>query len=271
MKLQGARVLLTGGSGGIGQALMHELHSRGCHLLVHGHQRTLELPGEGDIFITADITTETGLNNLVNAAQEFKANVLINNAGINQFSSFEDADISQIINTNVIATMKLTQALLPHLRSMEQAVILNVGSTFGQIGFPGYVAYCASKHAIRGFNEALRRELGDTNICVQLVSPRATNTSMNTDQASGLNDALGTPVDEPDDLARKIVNALASGNSVTQVGMTEKAQVKLNSICPGVVDAAIAKQLPTIKRFYSSTTTTTKMTTHHTCKGVLST
>jgi short-subunit dehydrogenase len=67
--------------------------------------------------------------------------------------------------------MHLCRDLLPSLRTRESAAIVNVGSVFGAIGFPGYVAYSATKFAIRGFSEALRRELADSRILV--ISRRA--------------------------------------------------------------------------------------------------
>jgi short-subunit dehydrogenase len=58
-------------------------------------------------------------------------------------------------------------------------MVVNVGSTYGSIGYPGYASYCATKFALRGFSEALRRELADTRVGVLYVAPRATRTSMN--------------------------------------------------------------------------------------------
>ncbi|MFQ3194170.1 MAG: short-subunit dehydrogenase [Colwellia sp.] len=107
----------------------------------------------------------------------FEVNVLINNAGVSQFKLFEQAsesdisDISDIITTNTIAPMQLTQALLPLLKQYDKAQIINMGSTYGSIGFPGYTAYCASKFALRGFSQTLSRELADSNIRVKYLAP----------------------------------------------------------------------------------------------------
>lgn len=107
----------------------------------------------------------------------FEVNVLNNNAGVSQFKLFEQAsesdisDISDIITTNTIAPMQLTQALLPLLKQYDKAQIINMGSTYGSIGFPGYTAYCASKFALRGFSQTLSRELADSNIRVKYLAP----------------------------------------------------------------------------------------------------
>jgi len=173
MKLAGSRVLITGATGGIGAALAAKLRGQGCDLLLHGNSRPLtskpltsKQKSCDENFVRADLTTSEGIARLVDAAISFDTNVLVNNCGVNDFGAFEDVDIDRIINVNVVAPMQLTQALLPHLRSRKEAVIYNVGSTFGQIGYPGYVAYCASKHAIKGFNDALARELSDSSVRV---------------------------------------------------------------------------------------------------------
>ena len=156
------RVLVTGATGGIGSALSHRLAQDGVLLLLHGRseQKLRNLAEKlGAETVQADITTQQGREKVLAASKTFQVNTLINNAGINQFGQFVEADIEQIMAINVVATMKLVQAFLPFFEAQAWSTILNVGSTFGSIGFPGYVSYCASKHALKGFTEALRREL----------------------------------------------------------------------------------------------------------------
>lgn len=244
MNLNGARILLTGATGGIGSALAKRLERAGATLLRHGcSSRTLE----DTSYIQANLADDDDLDRLVEVGVAFEIDVLINCAGINQFSGFEEADIDRMISTNVTGPMKLTQRLLPHLKSRGEAVILNVGSTFGAIGYPGYVAYCAAKHAIKGFSEGLSRELSDSGIKVLYFSPRATSTDMNSTAASDLNIELGVDSDSPREVARQIVSALVRDKNRLQMGGTERVQVKVNSLFPPLVDSAIAKQLPVIR------------------------
>jgi short-subunit dehydrogenase len=257
MNLAGSRVLITGATGGIGSALAAKLRGQGCDLLLHGNSRPLtskppssKLESCDQHFVRADLTTSEGIARLVEAAISFDTNVLVNNCGVNDFGAFEDVDIDRIINVNVLAPMQLTQALLPHLRSRKEAVIYNVGSTFGQIGYPGYVAYCASKHAIKGFNDALARELSDSSVRVQYLSPRAVGTGMNGDSASALNVELGNAVDEPSQVAEIIARQLTHGDSRVQIGFVESLQVRLNGLFPGMIDSALAKQLRQIKKYF---------------------
>ena len=171
------RALLTGASGGIGLALAHRLASEGAHLLLVGRrleplQPLLQRFPQNVQLVQADIATRSGRDALLAAAQNFGGfNCLINAAGVNRFGLLDKQDeqqIAELIGLNVTATLQLTQRLLPLLRAQRRALVINVGSTFGTIGYPGFAAYCASKFALRCFSEALRRELADTNVHVQI-------------------------------------------------------------------------------------------------------
>ncbi|MBT4160107.1 MAG: SDR family oxidoreductase [Gammaproteobacteria bacterium] len=244
MNLEKARILIVGATGGIGSAVASRLKRAGTELLLHGrHRKSLDEPS----YIQGDLSFSCEIEKIVRAAEAFDINMLINCAGVNQFSRFESADIDRLLNINVAGPMKLTQMLLPHLKSKQESVILNVGSTFGAIGYPGYVAYCATKHAIKGFTEALSRELSDSTVSVQYFSPRATNTSINPRVVNEMNHSLGVGSDEPGEVAREIVQALVRGRSRSQMGNPESVQVKINSLFPSIVDSAVAKQLPVIR------------------------
>jgi len=160
----------------------------------------------------------------------------------------EDA-IAELIGLNVTATLQLTHRLLPMLRRRERAVVLNLGSTFGSIGYPGFSAYCASKFALRGFSEALRRELADTHVRVLYVAPRATRTTMNGDAIIAMNADLGVTMDDPSVVASAVVKALRHEREEVYLGWPERLFVRLNQLLPRRVDQALRKQLPVIKRF----------------------
>lgn len=250
------KYLLTGATGGIGGALALSLAMEGCPLLLQGRNRArlLSLQRQLDAAhgievdsVVADLTTEEGLCRVRDAATSFGVEGLINNAGVNQFGSFAQADIENLIGLNVLATMKLTQAMLPHLESVPAGQVINIGSAFGAIGYPGYVAYCAAKHAIKGFSEALARELSGSSVSVTYVSPRATRTEMNSVGVNSMNNELGVSMDSPERVAKEITAAIKSQVRRHQVGWQEKLQAKLNGLAPGLVDVAIASQLPTIR------------------------
>ncbi len=258
MRLPECRALLTGASGGIGLALAEQLCAGGAQLLAVSRQgQALEAlcqryPKQIRR-VEADLTSVAGRQAVVEAARAMGGlNLLINAAGVNRFALLEqldDGQIAEMIELNVVANLQLTRALLPLLRQQRQALVVNVGSTYGSIGYPGYATYCASKFALRGFSEALRRELADTGVGVLYVAPRATRTSMNSDQAVALNDALKVSMDSPASVASAVLAAIATNRSELYLGWPEKFFVRLNGMLPGLVDRALRKQLPLIRHF----------------------
>ncbi len=250
-------VLVTGATGGIGEALSRKLFAQGASLVLQGRntsklaalQSALDPAGKRVSFVAGDINVIGDREKLLLACKNHKVNTLINNAGINQFAPFVSTDISTILNTNTISTMCLTQSLLPQLLNADEAMIVNIGSAFGSIGYPGYVAYCAAKHAIKGFSEALHRELQDTQVKVIYISPRATSTDMNSEAANQMNESLGVASDTPEFVANHIIKAIHNQTDRSQLGWPERIQTRINGLFPGLVDTALRKQLPTIKRY----------------------
>jgi short-subunit dehydrogenase len=178
--------------------------------------------------------------------------VLINNAGVNHFQMFADQPPAQLdlaIAINLLAPMHLCQELLPLLQRQREACILNTGSVFGAIGYPGYAVYSASKFAVRGFTEALRRELADTNVSVRYVAPRATRTGINTSAVERMNAELGVAMDPPERVATAVCDMLAGGRVEAVLGWPEKFFARVNGLLPRVVDGALRRQLPVIRRY----------------------
>ena len=260
MQLSDARILLTGATGGLGEELARQLATAGARLLLAGRDAarlatvkdTLQGP---HATIRAELTRPEGVAATVDAAREFRVNVLINNAGIGCFGMFEQQDwesIEQILATNLEAPMRLTHALLPLLKSRRQAAIVSVGSTFGSLPFPGFAAYSAAKAGLRGFSQALRRELSDSAVAVIHLAPRAIDTPMNSPEVKALNRALGNSSDSPQAVARQVLLALVLGHGEHHFGFPEKIFAWLNGIAPSLIDRALAGKLPIIKRLSPS-------------------
>jgi short-subunit dehydrogenase len=250
-------ILITGASGGIGSALAQAFHSNGDRVLLHGRNelalqtlaKRIDPAMARTKWLCADLNDPNDRLRLVVAAADFGVDTLVNNAGINEFCRFEDAAIQAVIQTNVISTMQITQALLPVLIKQSTPRIVNVGSTFGAIGYPGYVSYCAAKHALKGFSEALQREYSDSSLNVIYVSPRATETDMNSSAVAQMNKSLGVATDKPEVVAQRILLAVQRNETRAQLGFTEWLQTKLNGLVPSLVDTAIRKQLVTINQY----------------------
>ncbi|GHB21866.1 SDR family oxidoreductase [Salinicola rhizosphaerae] len=249
-------VLVTGATGGIGRELVSILTDRGAKLVVAGRNvdalRALAAQAPERIqTVAADIGITSERRRIVQAAEIARVDMIINAAGINHFGMFEEQHAEQIermVMTNVTATLLVTQALLPRLLRHDAAWIVNVGSAFGAIGHPGYSVYCATKFALRGFSQALRRELTDTPVRVLHIAPRATRTEMNDANVDALNTALGNSVDAPREVANAIVRDIEKGTKDRQIGWPECLLVRLNGLLPGIVDRALKKRLQTIQR-----------------------
>ncbi|PHS69045.1 MAG: short chain dehydrogenase [Methylophaga sp.] len=251
--------VLTGASGGIGSEITKSLAEQGATLVLIGLNRNeldqlnQSIGGQHHI-IEADISTTEGRDTIFQYCQQLNQGIdtLINNAGIGQFSLFQDMDddhIAAIININLTSTILLSQKLLPILLSRPESHIINIGSILGSIGFPGSSVYCASKFGIRGFTEALRRELADTAVSVSYFAPRATNTAINNESVIAMNRELGTQMDNPEQVAKQFIRFINSSQSHYYLGWPEKLFVRINSVLPSIVDKSILKQLPIIKRY----------------------
>jgi short-subunit dehydrogenase len=260
MKPDSRRVLLTGATGGIGRVFAQRLLERGAHVLLVARDphalsalvRSFSFAQDRVQAHVADITQPAARGVLCDLARQWHGGIdlLINNAGTNAFSLFEELapeQIDQALAVNVLAPMHLCRELLPWLRSRETATIVNVGSVFGSIGFPGYVTYSATKFALRGFSEALRRELADSRVQVKYLAPRATDTAMNSSAVTQMNSCLDVAMDPPERVAAELMALLDGRRNSAVVGWPEKAFVKVNAVLPALVDRAVRRQLSVIR------------------------
>jgi short-subunit dehydrogenase len=256
MQLTGARVVLTGATGGLGQALVGRLADKGAVLLLTGRNlprlQALALQaGPGHRCVQADISTPGGVAAVAEAARDFGASVLVNNAGIGGFGLLQDqgeAGVEQILATNLVAPIQLTRAMLPGLLARPESAVVNIGSAFGSIPFAGFAAYSAAKAGLDSFSGALRRELADTGVHVLHVSPRAIDTPLNSPAVLALNAHLGNASDSADRVAAEVVRLLEKDARRAVLGWPERFFAWLNGVAPGLVDRGLRGKLPAIKR-----------------------
>lgn len=257
MKAKDARVLLTGATGGIGQAAATALVGAGASVMLLGRSparlaaqaralaRTCTGPTPPAIeWYAADLTRTASLGGISDVAAGWGCNVLVHNAGVPAFGrieSFGATEMAQVLHLNLFAPMLLTQALLPHLRTCPEARIVFVGSVLGRLGLPGFSVYSASKFGLRGFAESLRRELGDSHVGVQYLGPRSTRTAFNSDAVDGYNKATGTAMDAPEVAAQALLQLIESGAAERFVGFPESLAVRLNGLAPSLLDGAFRK------------------------------
>jgi short-subunit dehydrogenase len=256
MNLHGSRILLTGAGSGIGRCLALALGARGARLMLVGrniarlnetvHQITAS--GGNASALAHDLGDPGGHDRLVQSTISSLGGIdlLINNAGISGFGEFareNPAAIDEIININITAPLLLTRAVLPAMLASGKGRIVNIGSIFGSIGFPHFAAYSASKFALRGFSEALRRELADSGVGVTYVAPRTTRTTFNSEALHQLSAASGATIDDPATVAAIIIDAINADRDEVYIGWPEKLAVHLNALLPRLISIAIGKQV----------------------------
>lgn len=245
MKLKKQRVVLTGAAGGIGSNLASLIADAGAEIaLIDANAESLQKLAstiDGSHAVPGDLSNEEGCKDAIQSAMQALGgvDVLINLAGLMSFSTYEDEDtkwVQLLMQVNLIAPMILSRAVLPEMLAQGKGQIVNIGSMFGSIGFAYFTAYSASKFGLRGFSQALRRELVDLPITITYVSPRAVKTPINTGPIMRMGAATNMNMDEPDVVAGKIFKAIESGKKEAYFGYPEAFFARINGLLPGLVD-----------------------------------
>ncbi len=192
--LDGRRVLVTGASSGIGAATAQTLRKAGARVAVAA-RRTDRL--DGDLRLTLDVTDEAAVRAAVGTtvAELGGLDLVVNAAGLMPLGPVLGADTAQwrrVLDTNVLGLMLVTHAALPHLLEAAgrggPADLVNISSIGGRETFPGSAAYHASKFAVHGFSDSLRKEVGASGVRVSLIEPGFVDTE--------LPDSIGDPAIE---------------------------------------------------------------------------
>ena len=185
--LSGKKVLITGGSSGIGKATAIDLVGKGAIVCITGRNKVkLEKVASEISAIPIHLDVSKYNSIAVKTLDAFHSmggiDVLINNAGIGEFAKLEDIKINHfesIFATNVFGLTMLTQEVVKFFKTQQYGMIINIGSSAATSGFPSGSVYCASKFALRGLTECWRHELRRDNIRVVLVNPSEVPTAFN--------------------------------------------------------------------------------------------
>lgn len=255
MNLANKRILLTGATGGIGELIALKLAKKGAILVLVG-RNTDKLTAlqasiqevSGKVFcITADFNSAGASQRVASEAKQHlgQIDVLINNAGVLDFTELQDQSderIAEMIHTNVTALIQLTRAIVGDFKAKNHGHFLFIGSIFGSLGFPHFATYCASKFAVHGFSQALRRELVNTKIGVTYIAPRGIDTPMNAPNIDAMWKKSGNAVDKPEKVADLIVKALEQEKQELFIGQPQSFFAWLNGISPKLVNIGLKKQ-----------------------------
>ena len=241
-------VLITGAGSGIGRALAIEGARLGFDLILVGRtQNKLDgtaalIPDAKTTTLSADITTAEGRAAIKDAAGN-GLDILINNAGtlaVGHLSDMSDAALERMISTNLCAPIALTRDLLPALKAKAGRVV-NVGSVFGDIAYPFFAGYSATKFGLRGFSDAIRRELSGTGVSVTYIAPRTTHTAAE-EQFSALIEPMQITIDKVERVASQAWDAILSGKRESFPKGKERFFVKIQRLFPSVIDKFVGAQ-----------------------------
>lgn len=256
VSFQQKTVVITGGTSGIGKALVLLFRDLGANIVVCARNPdtlkmlSAELGYERMLTVVADVSREPDCRNLVDQAiQRFGGmDVLINNAGISMRALFADmADLSvikKLMDTNFWGTVYCTKHALPALLK-SKGVIVGVSSVAGYRGLPGRTGYSASKFAMQGFLESLRTEQLHTGVHVMWVCPGFTASNIrNTALDSQGKSQKETPLDESklmsaEKVAKSIVKAITARKRTMVLGSQGRLTVLLSRLMPGVLDGIV--------------------------------
>ena len=263
-ELSGTRVLITGASSGVGQALAEQAAAAGARVALTARsgdkldELALRLTAAGAeaAAFPADLTADAERRRLVEAvAERFDGlDVLVNNAGVASAGHFADgseAVLRQVMEVNFFAPAELIRLAIPVLTRGRRPAVLNVASMCGRRAMPAWTEYSASKFALCGLTEALRGELARFDIDVLLVVPGM----MRNDFGRHLlrNDARmkfrfdqGIPVE---DAARSILAALRRNRTETVLGWDARWMLRFNRFFPRWLDRLIARR---VRRLYAA-------------------
>ncbi len=219
MNLKGKNALITGGGRGLGKAVAIALANEGVNVGITGRNEEhlestvaeLEKLGVKAVYYVFNVDemaqVEQGVSSI--ASQLGGIDILINNAGVGDFGSFEDMPVEtweKVMKVNLFGVYYVAKAALPYLKQNKEGDILNVASTAGLKGAPNMSAYCASKAAVISLSQSLMAELRKFNIRVITLTPSTIATDMSIE--GKLTDGNPEKVLQPEDFAEWVRDIL---------------------------------------------------------------
>lgn len=233
--LNGAKVVITGGSQGIGAELAQQFADAGSNVLVVARSEgklAAVADTVGGKYLVADLGNEEEVDGLFArcVAALGSIDVWINNAGVetsDAFVNIDDATIRQLVRLNVEATMILTRHATRYMADRGSGTVVQISSVAGAMTFPGLVPYVGSKAAVTHFTEGLRLEMARTGVNFLIVSPGPVQTEMwdriDNDDPYGaaalkrMKMLLSLPTLKPTKLAKAVVAGVAGGKRVVRL------------------------------------------------------
>lgn len=259
--------LVTGASSGIGQATAERLAAAGY--TVYGTSRRGAAPGQRPfqmlaLDVTSDASVEAAVSALLRA--EGRIDLLVNNAGFSVApAGAEESSLEQaraIFETNFFGIVRMTRAVLPHMRRQGSGRIINIGSVLGFLPAPYMALYAATKHALEGYSESLDHELRTRGIRVSVIEPAYTRTQFDANllapdapleeyrevrgAVTRQLQAVFETADEPAVVAEVVLKAAVAARPklrYTAGGLANRLRLMRRFVPAGAMDAGIRRNL----------------------------
>lgn len=256
---QNKRIWITGASSGIGEALAKEAARRGAHLILSArneselHRVAADCAGAASILVQPlDLSRHDEIPEIVQKTLKTvgKIDILINNGGLSQRSLAAETGLDvdkKLMEVNYFGTVALTKAVLPSMRMHQLGHIATVTSLMGKFGAPLRSSYAAAKHALHGFFDSLRAELGDEPIKITLICPGFVQTNISINALTGSGQKQGSMDDATahgmtaETCARGILKAIENGKNEVYLGGREVLGVYLKRFFPGWLNQIVKK------------------------------
>jgi NAD(P)-dependent dehydrogenase (short-subunit alcohol dehydrogenase family) len=267
MKTKQPVALVTGASSGIGAATAERLATAGYK--VYGTSRRSAKAGQRSfamlsLDVTSDASVEAAVSELMRL--EGRIDLLVNNAGFGVApAGAEESSLDQaraIFDTNFFGIVRMTRAVVPHMRRQGRGRIINIGSVLGLVPMPYGALYAATKHAVEGYSESLDHELRTRGIRVSIIEPAYTKTQFDAnflepdaklDEYRDIRSSLGKTLtkvmaaaDDPSVVADVVLKAASAAHPKLRytAGAVAGRVSLLRRFAPaGLVDAGIRKDL----------------------------
>jgi short-subunit dehydrogenase len=238
-------VLVTGATSGIGLQAALAFAGEGAVVVGTGRDRARldALAARVASVDLLDVTSDASVRGAVGRIldRHGRIDVLVNNAGVGLFKTWQQTPVDEmqrIMDVNLYGAVRVTRELLPAMLERRSGAIVNVASVAGKRAYAKHTAYCASKHALIGWSEALRCDLADTGVDVVVVCPPAVRTPFfeNAGYMTFDQDHPGMVPMTPEDVATGILDATARRNRQSILSARAKVLYGLSLLSPGFVD-----------------------------------
>jgi short-subunit dehydrogenase len=255
MNLNAKVVIVTGASSGIGEATAREFAKEGVKIVLAARrvdklqaladEITTMKTGAETLVVQADLSKLEDIHGMIEQTLEKfgRIDVLVNNAGFGRLDWLENLDpvkdIQAQIDVNVMGVLQTTRQVLPVMMKQRAGSIINMCSMAGLVGTPTYTIYAASKHAVHGFSEALRREVKPWGIDVSLIYPGGVVTEFT--QHAGIKRKTNAKTPDfmlltAEQVGQAVVKLVRRPKRMLVIPWLWNVTVFMNKFLPGLVD-----------------------------------